>query len=279
MSAIVAALQMTSKEEIERNLDDARQMTRDAARRGAQLIVLPENFALLASGAEERRKFDFAEALPAVGARGPAGPIVSAMQEAARETGAWLVLGGMPEKIPTDPGHIHNAAVVLDPEGTVRAVYRKIHLFDVAIPGGAEFRESATVAPGAGPVIVDTPVGPVGLSICYDLRFPELYRTLAARGARIVVVPAAFTAHTGKDHWHVLLRARAIENQVYVIAAAQFGQHNPRRQTYGHALVVDPWGHVIADASDRPGVVVAEIDTDYQDKVRREMPCLAHRRL
>ncbi len=279
MSALVAALQMTSREEVDRNLDDVRQMTRDATRRGAQLVVLPENFALLASGAEERRKFDFAEALPLVGTRGPAGPIVAAMQETARETGAWMILGGMPEQIASNPGHLYNAAVVLDPEGTVRAIYRKIHLFDVAIPGGAEFRESATVAPGSEPVVVETPVGPVGLSICYDLRFPELYRTLAARGARLVVVPAAFTAHTGKDHWHVLLRARAIENQVYVIAAAQFGKHNEKRATYGHALVIDPWGNVIADASDRPGVVVAEIDADYQDKVRREMPCLAHRRL
>ncbi len=279
MSALVAALQMTSREEVEVNLDNARQLTRDAARRGAKLIVLPENFALLASGAEERRKFDFAEPLPPVGERGPAGPIVAAMQEVARETGAWLVLGGMPEKIPNDPGHIYNAAVVLDGDGTVRAIYRKIHLFDVAIPGGAEFRESATVAPGSEPVIVDTPVGPVGLTICYDLRFPELYRALAAKGARLVVVPAAFTAHTGKDHWHVLLRARAIENQLYVIAAAQFGQHNPKRATYGHALVVDPWGHVIADASDRPCAVVAEVDAEFQDKVRREMPCLSHRRL
>ena len=270
---------MTSTEDVDRNLDDARHGIDDAARRGAQLVVLPENFALLASGAEERRKFDFAEALPAVGTRGPAGPIVAAMQEAATKAGVWLVLGGMPEQIPGDPGHIHNAAVVLDAEGTVRAVYRKIHLFDVAIPGGAEFRESATVAAGSEPVVVDTPIGPVGLTICYDLRFPELYRTLAARGARIVVVPAAFTQHTGKDHWHVLLRARAIENQVYVVAAAQFGQHNPKRTTYGHALVVDPWGNVTGEASDRPGVVVAEIDATYQDKVRQQMPCQSHRRL
>jgi len=204
---------------------------------------------------------------------------VGAMRELARKTGAWLVLGGMPEKIPGDPGHIYNACVVLDGEGTVRGIYRKIHLFDVAIPGGAEFRESATVAPGSEPVIVDTPVGPLGLSVCYDLRFPELYRALAAKGARLCVVPAAFTAHTGKDHWHVLLRARAIENQLYVIAAAQFGQHNPKRATYGHALVVDPWGNVLADASDRPCVVVAEVDAELQDKVRREMPCLQHRRL
>jgi predicted amidohydrolase len=280
-SHLVAAIQMTSIENVDTNLAAARDLVTEAAGRGARLVVLPENFALLASGAEERKKFDFAELVPTPGspADAPAGPIVGAMRELARKTGAWLVLGGMPEKIPGDPGHIYNACVVLDHEGAVRARYRKIHLFDVAIPGGAEFRESATVAPGGEPVVVDTPVGPLGLTVCYDVRFPELYRVLAARGARLVVVPAAFTAHTGKDHWHVLLRARAIENQCYVIAAAQFGRHNPQRTTYGHALIVDPWGTVVADAPDRPCAVVAEVSPDFQDKVRREMPCASHRRM
>ena len=177
------------------------------------------------------------------------------------------------------PGKVHNTLVALAPDGRLAARYRKIHLFDVDIPGGAQFQESATVAPGGDVVVLDTPVVKVGLSICYDLRFPELYRALERQGARVVVVPAAFTQHTGKDHWHALLRARAIENQVYVLAAGQFGQNADRRVTYGHSMIVDPWGTILAEAPDRECVIVAELDLAYQDKVRRELPCLAHRRL
>jgi predicted amidohydrolase len=169
--------------------------------------------------------------------------------------------------------------VVVDDSGKLIGSYRKIHLFDIDIAGGATSRESASVMPGRAPSVVDTPWGKLGLSVCYDLRFPELYRELLRSGARIVVVPAAFTQYTGKDHWHVLLRARAIENQVYVVAPAQFGRHNEKRVTYGHSLIVDPWGTVLCDAPDRPGVAMAELDFELQDRLRRDMPCVSHRRL
>jgi len=168
---------------------------------------------------------------------------------------------------------------VLSAAGQLVARYRKIHLFDVDIPGGAQFKESGTVAPGAEVVVVDTPVGKVGLSICYDVRFPELYRRLVDGGAQLVVVPAAFTLHTGKDHWAPLLTARAIENQVYVAAPGQVGRSHDTRQCWGKSLIVDPWGAVLACAPDRPSVIVAEVDLGWQDKIRRELPCLGHRKL
>lgn len=270
MRMLAGVVQLTSGGDLEGNLNRAVELVADAARRGAELAVLPENFALLADN--ERAKFDVAEHIPGDG------PILSAMRQAARQHGIALVLGGMPERGPT-PSHVYNTAVYVDAQGEVKAAYRKLHLFDVAIPDGAEYRESATVAPGREPVVAETPWGGLGLSVCYDVRFPELYRALALKGARMLAIPAAFTLHTGRDHWHVLMRARAIENQAFVLAAAQFGRHNARRVTYGHALIVDPWGHVLAEMGDREGVAVAELDFAYQDKVRRELPCLTHRRL
>jgi predicted amidohydrolase len=270
MSFLAACVQMTSRADVAENLDKVRRGVDEAARRGAQLVVLPENFAFV--GLDEQDKMAVAESLETPG------PILTAVLEAAGRTRTWVFAGGMPEKAGT-PGRVFNTCVAASPEGRVAAIYRKVHLFDVQIPGGAEFCESRTVEPGAEAVTVETPQGAVGLSICYDVRFPELYRALVARGARIVIVPAAFTLHTGKDHWHTLLRARAIEDQVYVLAAAQVGRANEKRVCYGHSLMVDPWGTVIAEAPDREGVIVAEIDLEYQDKVRRELPCLGHRRM
>jgi predicted amidohydrolase len=270
MSFLAACVQLTSTADVARNLETCRRLCAQAAARGARLAVLPENFAFL--GLKEDDKFPVAESVPGDG------PIVSALARMARETQMWIVAGGMAERA-SEPGKVHNTCVVVAPDGAIAATYRKIHLFDVQIPGNAEFMESRTVAPGAEPVVVETPLARVGLSICYDVRFPELYRALAARGARVVVVPAAFTMHTGKDHWHALLRARAIENQVYVVAAAQFGRANEKRVCYGHSLIIDPWGVVLVDAPDREGVVLADIDLEYQDKVRRELPVLDHRRL
>jgi predicted amidohydrolase len=201
------------------------------------------------------------------------------MRALARQAGAWLLLGGFPERVAGSPGKLGNTSVLLDASGAIRARYRKIHLFDVEIPGGHQFRESDTVAAGLEPVLADSPAGPLGLTICYDLRFAELYRELARRGARLIAVPAAFTRETGKDHWHVLLRARAIENQAYVMAPAQWGFHGGKRSSYGHALVADPWGVVLAECGEQDGYALATIDRDYQDKVRRTLPCLAHRRL
>ncbi|MCC7000218.1 MAG: carbon-nitrogen hydrolase family protein [Deltaproteobacteria bacterium] len=268
-----AVVQMTSKADVAGNLDNAARLLAQASRRGAKLAVLPENFAFI--GVHERDKLPFAESLEP---GSQPGPIITAMAEAARRTGMILVLGGMPERGP-DPDHVYNTCAVLAPDGRLVARYRKVHLFDIAIPGAAEFRESASVSPGDGPVVVDTPWAPVGLSVCYDLRFPELYRALVAGGARALVVPAAFTMHTGKDHWHVLLRARAIENQAYVLAAAQVGRANDKRHCYGHALIVDPWGIVVAEASDVEGVAVAELDLGLVERTRREMPCLGHRKM
>jgi predicted amidohydrolase len=184
----------------------------------------------------------------------------------------------MPEKS-SDPARPFNACVVFRDDGSVGAVYRKIHLFDVDIADGARYAESAGTSPGDRAVIVPIGERVIGLSICYDLRFPELYRKLVDLGADVLVVPAAFTLHTGKDHWHALLRARAIESQCWVLAAAQFGRHPRERSTYGHSLIVDPWGTVVAECSDGPGVAVADIDAELTARVRAKLPSLAHRRL
>jgi predicted amidohydrolase len=268
-SVLAAVVQVTSGADLERNLDRCRSLVGEAAKMGAQLVVLPENFAFL--GEHETAKMAVAESVPGDGR------ILTAMRQTARQFGVDLVLGGMPEAVSAT--HVHNTSVYVDARGEIRGIYRKIHLFDVAIPDGAVYRESASVKPGGEPVVVDGDYGKVGLTICYDLRFPELYRRLVGEGARILTVPAAFTLHTGRDHWHPLLKARAIENLSFVLAAAQFGRHNPKRVTFGHACIVDPWGHVLAEVGDREGIAVAELDFDYQDRLRRELPALEHRRL
>jgi len=234
MSLLAAVVQMTSREDLSANLVRAEALVAEAAARGAQLIGLPENFALFTSNEADRQR-----------AREPldgSGPILTAMSAAARRHRVALILGGMPERLGQDGDgpRAHNTAVYLDPDGRVGASYRKIHLFDVAIPDGATYAESDSTVAGTEAVVVDMPWAKLGLSVCYDLRFPELYRELTRRGAQILTVPAAFTLHTGRDHWHVLLRARAIENLCYVLAPAQFGRHTEKRHTYGHALIVDP---------------------------------------
>jgi predicted amidohydrolase len=188
------------------------------------------------------------------------------------------VLGGFWER-GDDPKKVRNACVHLRADGEIAAVYRKIHLFDVDLPDGTRLMESETVEPGDTPVVTDAPFGRLGLSVCYDLRFPELYRALVDDGAIALTVPAAFTLTTGKDHWHVLLRARAIESQCYVLAAAQTGHHYGRRRSYGHALICDPWGTVLAECGEGEGVAVAKIDPEVVARVRRGLPSLAHRRL
>jgi predicted amidohydrolase len=263
-----AVLQMTSTDDVAANLAAAGALVEEAAAAGAELVALPENFAYL------RR-----EGLPVPCAQGFDGDIVSFLRNAARRHALWLLGGTFPEAAPG--GRVHNTSLLLSPAGEVEAVYRKIHLFDVDLraQGGGEFRESARVAPGQEVVVAKTPFGGLGLSVCYDLRFPELYRAQSERGVRFLAVPAAFAPETGKDHWEVLLRARAIENQAFVLAPAQCGRHSPERASYGRSLIVDPWGLVLARAPDRPCAVVADCDLAAQDRIRASLPALAHRRL
>ncbi len=260
---------MTSTENLERNLTTAERLCSEAIEDGARLVVLPECFALLGP---EQLKLGVAEPLP------QGGPILARFAALARARAAELVLGGFWERA-SEPNKVRNACVHLGTDGAIRAVYRKIHLFDVDLPDGTSLRESASVEPGAEPVVTDTAFGKLGLSVCYDLRFPELYRALVDRGAIALTVPAAFTLTTGKDHWHVLLRARAIEAQCYVIAAAQTGRHFGQRVSYGHALICDPWGTVLAEHGEGEGYALASIEPDVVARVRKALPSLQHRRL
>ncbi|MBX5482015.1 MAG: carbon-nitrogen hydrolase family protein [Myxococcaceae bacterium] len=264
---LIAAVQMNSGADKARNVETAIRWIRDAARMGARLVGLPENFAWMGP---EKERAQAAESLE--------GPTLSRMAELARELKVTLLAGSIPET-GAPGGRYYNTSVLFGPQGERLAVYRKIHLFDVEVGDGAKYRESEAIAPGSEVVTADTELGRLGLSICYDLRFPELYRRLAEGGATIFAVPAAFTLMTGKDHWEVLLRARAIENQVWVFAPAQWGRHAENRQTWGHAMVVDPWGLVIARASDGEGIALGQVDPELQARIRRNLPCLQHRRL
>jgi len=265
----VAVVQMTSTPSVEHNLASAERLVRGAAAAGAKLAVLPECFAYLGPDGGQR---DIAETLP------QGGPILAECQRWARELSIELVLGGFWERA-LDPQKVHNACVHLGSDGAVKEVYRKIHLFDVDLADGTQLQESATVSAGERVVVTEAPFGKLGLSICYDLRFPELYRKLVDAGAVALTVPAAFTLHTGKDHWHILLQARAIESQAYVMAAAQTGHHYGKRVSYGHALIADPWGCVIAQCGEGEGFAIATIDTSVVDRMRRQLPSLQHRRL
>jgi len=265
----IAAVQMTSRADVDDNVTTALSLAAAAADDGAALVVLPECFAYL--GPEEG-KLPIAEPLPG------GGPILDRCRALARERRIELVLGGFWEA-GDDPKHVRNACVHLRADGEIGSIYRKIHLFDVDLPDGTALRESETVEPGTMTVVADTAVGKLGLSVCYDLRFPELYRALVDGGAIALAVPAAFTLTTGKDHWHVLLRARAIEAQSYVVAAAQTGHHYGTRVSYGHALVCDPWGTVLSECGEGAGYAIARVDPTVVERVRTALPSLKHRRL
>ena len=266
----VAAVQLQSQDDFAQNLDECARLVAAAGRDGARLVVLPENCVYF--GADEQKQQHAERLAP------PYGPIQRALAEMARSAGVYLVAGGIPEASDA-PARPYNTALVLDPQGELVCSYRKLHLFDVALPDGTNLSESSSTLAGSSLATFDVGRFRVGLSICYDLRFPELYRELVTRGANVLLVPAAFTLHTGKDHWHALLRARAIESQCYVVAAAQWGKHPRGRATYGHSLVIDPWGTIMAEASDRVGLVSATLDLNYLEQVRRAVPCLSHRRL
>jgi deaminated glutathione amidase len=260
----VAAVQMRSTSDRQRNLDIAEGFAAEAAGRGADLIAFPENVAEL--------RAEGSAGSPAEPLDGPTARRFALM--AARHR-AWVLAGTMALRIPRGRKR-HNASILFAPDGSVAAVYRKLHLFDVAIPGRATFRESQLIAPGDLPVVAATPFCVLGLSVCYDLRFPELYRQLALAGATVLFVPSAFTAYTGRAHWTTLLRARAIENLSYVVAPAQWGLHHRGRRSYGHTSVIDPWGKIVAERASGTGVVMARIDLARVARLRRELPALTH---
>jgi predicted amidohydrolase len=260
----VAAVQMRSTDDRERNLDTAETFAAEAAELGAQVIAFPENVADVRAEGGSRP--------PAETLSGPTALRFAAMAVRHR---AWILAGSIGLRNPRGRKRA-NASILFAPTGAVGAVYRKMHLFDVAMPGRAEFRESKIVAEGGTPVVASTPLGGFGLSICYDLRFPELYRHLALAGAEVLFVPSAFTAYTGRSHWTALLRARAIENLAYVVAPAQWGLHHAGRRSYGHTCVIDPWGRVIAERVRGTGIVLARIDLARVARLRRELPALSH---
>jgi predicted amidohydrolase len=260
-----AVVQTRSTEDIDHNLQRAAELVRGAAADGAQLIALPENVAWLRISATE----NVGEPLD--------GRIVTFFRDLAREVGAAILIGSYQEQS-SDPHKVHNTSVLIDRDGQIVTSYRKVHLFDIDIPGSVSFRESAHVMPGDRAVTADVAGARVGLSVCYDLRFPELYRRLLDQGAEVLMIPAAFTLQTGKDHWEVLMRARAIENQCYVLAPGQWGHHGGIRHSYGHSMIVDPWGHVIAKCSDGEGWATAWLDPQLLAQVRRNLPCGQHRR-
>ena len=260
-----AALQMSSTPEKEENVEVAARLVREAASAGAELVALPE---LWSCHGLEKVYRENAEPIP--------GPTTKFLGGLARELGVYILGGSIVEGVPgTD--RLFNTSTFFDPSGELAAVYRKIHLFDVKAPD-REYIESKTIAPGREVVTAKAGAATLGLSVCYDLRFPELYRLLTLRGAEVLAVPAAFTLQTGKDHWELLLRARAVENQAYVVAPAQWGQKADGRWTYGRSMIVDPWGTVLGTCPDRDGQALATLDLDYLDRFRTEFPALANRR-
>lgn len=263
----VACVQTTSARSIADNLPVVTAAIDEAAARGASFVLLPENVAMLEPDSGR---------LQAAAAAEEAHPALAAFADAARRRGIWLLVGSL--AIRTRTGGIVNRSLLLDPTGAVAARYDKIHLFDVDIGAGERYRESATFTPGSRAVVAPLPWGALGMTVCYDLRFPQLYRTLARRGAVFLAVPAAFTRPTGEAHWHVLLRARAIECGAFVFAPAQCGEHAEGRRTYGHSLIVDPWGTVLADGGDAAGVITADIDPGQVRDFRRRLPSLQHDR-
>jgi nitrilase len=259
---------MTSGPDVTANLAAARALLEEAAAREARLVVLPENFAFMGLRDADKRNVSEPDG---------AGPIQDFLAHSARRLGLWIVGGTVPVSGASD-GRVAAACLVYDSAGERRARYDKIHLFDVRLPDRPEsYRESAHIAPGAAVVVLDTPAGRLGLSVCYDVRFPELYRVMAARGAQLLAVPAAFTAATGRAHWEVLLRARAIENLCAVIAPGQSGLHPNGRETYGDSLIVDHWGRVLSRLAQGSGCVTANIDLDAEQRDRESFPALSHR--
>lgn len=272
----IALAQLNSGRDLSANLATCRDLAEQAASQGTHWLLFPENAAFLG---HDRDKLAVAEPLD--------GDIIWEFRRLALQHGLWLTVGSFPERAPS-PDHTFNTQVLISPSGAIASVYRKIHLFDVHLSHDHAFQESATILAGEHLTVADIPLPHddrepsanirVGQTICYDLRFPELYRRLVAAGALVLTVPSAFTFRTGCEHWHTLLRARAIENQAYVLAPNQWGNHGPKRASFGHSVIYDPWGRQLACAPDRVGLITAQLDFDYLQDVRLRLPCLDHRR-
>jgi len=262
-----ACVQLRSSDDVRENIRTASELIREAKGRGAQFVATPENTTLMApdGGAKLAQSYDEAH-----------DPALPAFSRLAEDLGIWLLIGSLAIKV--SDSKTANRSFLFDPKGRIAARYSKIHLFDVDLPSGEKYRESKTVAGGDDAVVADLPWGRIGLTICYDLRFPHLYRALAKKGAFLLTVPSAFTETTGKAHWHVLLRARAIENGAFVVAPAQGGTHANGRKTYGHSLIIAPWGEILAEGGTEPGVFVADIDPALVADARARVPNLQHDR-
>ncbi|XP_023747138.1 deaminated glutathione amidase, chloroplastic/cytosolic [Lactuca sativa] len=269
-SVRIAAAQMTSINDLAANYATCSRLVKEAASAGAKLLCFPENFSFV--GAKDGESLKIAEPLD--------GPVMKGYCALAKESSMWLSLGGFQER-GSDDAHLCNTHVLIDDAGNIRSTYRKMHLFDVDVPGGAVYKESSFTEAGKEIIAIDSPFGILGLTVCYDLRFPEVYQQLRFHhGAQVLLVPAAFTKVTGEAHWEVLLRARAIETQCYVIAAAQGGKHSEKRESFGDTLIIDPWGSVIGRLPDKvsTGITVADIDFSLIESVRRKMPISQHRK-
>jgi len=273
-SFTAACVQFTAGPDPEPNLRTVCDLIRRARDAGADLITTPEASNFIESGKRRREK----------ARREGDDPFLAGMRSIARETGAWLLIGSLVIDPTGEPGaapaetRLANRSFLVDPGGRIVARYDKIHMFDIDLPGGESYRESNAYRPGGGSAVVETPWGRLGMSVCYDVRFPHLYRALAQSGADFLAVPSVFTVPTGSAHWHVLLRARAIENGCFIVAPAQWGEHTGGRRSYGHSLIVDPWGEVLADAGNGVGIVSARIEVARVAEVRRMVPSLQHDR-
>jgi predicted amidohydrolase len=271
----VSCIQFTSARDYEPNIRVVSDLVRRARDGGADFVMTPENTGFTEPVGKLRREKARDEANH---------PVLAALREVAQETGVWLLIGSLAVDLSREPAtaesdrRLANRSYLIDPGGAVVARYDKIHMFDVDLAGGESYRESNAFRPGGRAVLAETPWGILGMTVCYDLRFPHLYRALAQAGADFLAIPSAFTVPTGKAHWHVLLRSRAIENGCFVFAPAQWGEHAEGRRTYGHSLIVDPWGEVLADAGEGVGIVSARIDLAAIAKARRMVPSLQHDR-
>jgi predicted amidohydrolase len=263
----IACVQLRSVDDVAENVRAASALIRAAHKDGATFIATPENTNLMAADGGAKLEKSFAE---------KDDPSIPAFANLAEELGVWLLIGSLAIKVSADK--TANRSYLFGPNGRIAARYSKVHLFDVNLPSGETYRESDTVAPGAETVVASLPWARIGLSVCYDLRFPQLYRALTKSGAEILTVPSAFTETTGKAHWHILLRARAIENGCFVVAPAQGGTHANGRKTYGHSLIIGPWGEILAEGGTEPAVIAAEIDLDEIAAVRARLPSLQHDR-